>query len=62
LRHEKSSEQTAKVVGVSARKVEQARTVLSDPEEKVLVLQGHIPNFIDLSRQKRPPEKPVERR
>jgi ParB-like chromosome segregation protein Spo0J len=36
----KSSEQTAKVVGVSARKVEQARSIISDPEEKEAVITG----------------------
>jgi len=36
----KSSEQTAKVVGVSARKVEQARSIISDPEEKEAVMTG----------------------
>jgi protein gp37/ParB-like chromosome segregation protein Spo0J len=36
----RSSEQTAKVVGISPRKVERARKVLSDPEEKEAVLKG----------------------
>jgi len=36
----KSAEHTAKIVGVSQATVERARTVLSDPEEKAVVLQG----------------------
>jgi ParB-like chromosome segregation protein Spo0J len=38
----KSSEETAKVVGTSARKVEKARTVIknADPETKLAVLEG----------------------
>ena len=36
----KSAEKTAKVAGVSQRKVERARAVLSDPEEKEAVLAG----------------------
>jgi len=39
---EKSSERTAKVVGVSARKVSQARTTLSDPEVAQEVEAGKI--------------------
>ncbi|MEW6659689.1 MAG: hypothetical protein AB1424_13615 [Thermodesulfobacteriota bacterium] len=36
----KSAEKTAKVVGVSPRKIERARTVLADPAEKEAVLAG----------------------
>jgi hypothetical protein len=36
----KSAEKTAKIVGVSPRTVERARTVLADPEEKAALLQG----------------------
>lgn len=39
---EKSSESTGKVVGVSARKVEQVRTVLSDPEVAEEVRAGKV--------------------
>jgi hypothetical protein len=38
----KSAAKTAAIVGVSQATVERARTVLSDPEEKVLVLAGKI--------------------
>ena len=37
---DKSAEATAKITGVSARKVERARGVLSDPKEKEDVMAG----------------------
>lgn len=36
----KSAETTAKIVGTSHRKVERARAILSDPEEKTAVMTG----------------------
>jgi hypothetical protein len=35
-----SAQETARIVGASARKVERARSVLSDPEEKEAVITG----------------------
>lgn len=56
-----SAEQTAKIVGTSQAKVERARTVLADPEEKTLVLQGKksINRASQDAKEKRQPSIPA---
>jgi len=57
----KSAEATAKIVGTSPRKVERARNVLSDPEEKAAVITGKksINKASRDSKAKRQPQPPV---
>ena len=57
----KSAEATAKIVGTSPRKVERARNVLSDPEEKAAVITGKksINKASRDNKAKRQPQPPV---